>query len=53
MNRLMLFAAGAALALVPAAVGLTGNSSFAEGVATLRLTRAIDLAAASGKPQRV
>ncbi len=33
MNRLTLFAAGAALALVPAAVGLTGNSSFAEGVA--------------------
>lgn len=27
--------------------------SFAEGVATLRLTRAIDAAAASGKPQRV
>jgi hypothetical protein len=33
MNRLMLFAAGAGLALVPAVVGLTGNSSFAEGVA--------------------
>lgn len=45
--------AAAFLAAVAANDSARLPCSFAEGVATLRLTRAIDLAAASGRPQRV